>query len=567
MTPQSKHSTTLDRRHAVVVNADLVDYSRHLADDPAGTVAMVERYREFVASKIEANGGTLVDFVGDNFLAVFESARAAMAASIAICLEIKSKPEQFRMFFRQGLASGEVMFTSDGRPFGDPVTIAARIQAIASRGGIQVSESVFSELDEPGLRLRPLGPHQLKNVPGSVRVYRLEGVDDDALPIRSDRTAPTVAVLPMVAPSEFDSIGQAIRMDLLTALVKMPGLGVIDVGEAETSDSPASGARYLLEMGLHGSGSRVRAYVQLIELPAIHRVWGERWEADVDDLFELQDRMTADVVQALEVELIVGQPSALYRSLVDQASVQRVYRGWHELAKGTKDGFRAAVTLFEEIDSLEPDLPTGSALASFAYWYGAVSGLSGEPSIDLDRAHHHAERGVLLGDPSGLSHMVRAALLMFAGGDLEAALAEAREAVAARPTCDVAFGVEASIERYRGNWESAVSSARRAIGMSPTIKPWYATTLAGAYYVGGKFQDTVDAAEPVFHEASNLEAALLLAAAQQALGLERRAAATVADIRARHPEARRVDLRRSHPFQDQHQLELWIEHLEAAGMP
>jgi len=247
--------------------------------------------------------------------------------------------------------------------------------------------------------------------------------------------------------------------------------------------------------------------------------------------------------------------------------VERVFRGWHELGKGTATGLQRAVALFEQVKAEVPDRPTGAALSAFAHWYGTLAGLSRSPDRDLATARTYADLAVSLGDPTGFSQMVRAALAMYEGGDLDAAVAEAQASLEMRPTCDVTFGVEASIERYRGNWEAATISAQRAIALSPTPKPWYETTLAGAYYAGNRFQEAADTAEPVAARGGNLEAGLLLAAAQEALGLHRRASATVEMIRTQFPDARAAELRRSHPFQDPSYVDRWLEHLAAAGMP
>jgi class 3 adenylate cyclase/tetratricopeptide (TPR) repeat protein len=554
----------------VVLHGDVVDYSRHLADDPIGTIATVEAFRDIVRSRVESCGGTLVDFVGDAFLATFEEAREAIAAAVAVCSEVRAGSGPVPLLFRMGLSSGEVMTLPDGRVFGDPVTIAARIQAITERGGINVSEGVFRELDEPALRLRPLGPHRLKNVPEPVRVYVLEAADGPVAPRPAVTSDPTIAVLPVNGPDEIRSSADAIRLDLVTALVNIPGLDVIDVPDRGGDPDPGRvrlTARYVLESGIHRSGDRVRVYVQLLDSATVNRIWASRWEGGTDELFELQDHITRDVVRAMEIELVVGEPASLYRSLVAPTSLDRVYRGWHQLAKGDVTGLRNAIALFESIAVTDPGVASGPALAAFAHWYGALSGLSDTPEADLAMARSHSARGIELDDPTGLSQMVKAALVLHDGGDLHEALADARRALELRPTCDVTFGVEASIHRYLGDWEAAVESSRRAIAMSPTPKPWYETTLAGAYYAGRRYQEAADTAELVIDTKGNLEAWLLLAAAQQALGLERRAAASVEAVRARYPAARRTELRRAHPFREPEVLDRWMAHLARAGMP
>jgi adenylate cyclase len=577
LSPVERRVHDLWQRHAVVLHADIADYSRLMADDPSATVATVRDYHRLVASAVTAAGGTMANFVGDSFMAVFDDARGAMRAAVSICGAVRERnrslPRTRRMYFRLGLDAGEIVVASDGSHFGEPLNIAARVQAIAQVGGINVTEAVFRELDEPALRLTGLGPRRLKNIPEPVRVYRLNGIvgDDDDRP-RSDATAPSVAIMPAHSsqdPVDRD-IATAVRLDLVRALVRIPGLRVIDghVGD----DGPASrarvAARYFLQSGVVRSGIRVRAYVDLDETDTMNRVWSERWDGTTDDVFALQDRVTADTVRAMEIELVVGEPATIYRATLDADALDAVYRGWYQLTLGTRTGWRSAVELFTSVASTRPRKPTGHALTAFARWYGAAQGLSDDPADDLEQATAYATRGIELDDDTGLSHLVVAAARLHAGDDLDSALAATQDAVVRRPTCDVSFALEGSVRRYLGQWHEAVDACLRALELSPLPKSWYQTVLASAYYVGERYHDAVDAAECALElRPHNAEALLVLIASQQALGLERRARASAAMLLDRVPKVQRAELARHHPFRDPTILERWTAHLAAAGVP
>lgn len=79
----------MHRRRAVVLNADIASYSRLMADDQAATVAAVREYQLLAKDAVGAAYGTMVNFVGDSFTAVFDDARAAMRAAIAVCRAAK----------------------------------------------------------------------------------------------------------------------------------------------------------------------------------------------------------------------------------------------------------------------------------------------------------------------------------------------------------------------------------------------------------------------------------------------------------------------------------------------
>ena len=73
----------------VAVNGDIVSYSQLLADDHDSTKAIVENLQQLVSDQVAEKNGTLVNFVGDNFMAVFDSAAEALQASIQIASQIE----------------------------------------------------------------------------------------------------------------------------------------------------------------------------------------------------------------------------------------------------------------------------------------------------------------------------------------------------------------------------------------------------------------------------------------------------------------------------------------------
>lgn len=567
----------LHRRWAVVLNADIASYSRLMADDEAATVAAVRVYQRLVEDAVGAADGTMVNFVGDSFMAVFGDAAAAMRAAIAICRAVRQhnrpQPRTRHMYFRLGLDAGEVVVADDGRHFGDPLNIAARIQAIAEIGGINVTEAVYQELDEPALRLISLGRRRLKNIPEPVRVYRLAGVaasDDRDRDWPARVPAASIAVLPIASADDTATrdIAAALRLDLISGLARNPGLRVIDVQAGEPAGDEGAGAAYVLTTGVVRSGTRLRAYADLFETTTLNRVWTQRWEGATDDVFALQDALSGGTLRALEIELVIGEPARIYRAVLDDRALEHVYRGWYHTELGTRVASRRAVEHFMAVMQSHPQSSIGPALAAFAMWWAMSQGLSDDPVRDREQTEAWARQGIALDDDTGLSHMIVAALRLHVGGDLDAALSEARAALQRRPTCDVTFVVEASVQRYLGAWEAAVEACRRALELVSMPRPWHSTVLASAYYVGGRYDEAAEVAERVTQaDRNNLEALLVLAAAQEGLGLPRRARATAATIIDRFPHVRCEDLAAHHPYRDPAILRRWEGHLAAAGLP
>jgi tetratricopeptide (TPR) repeat protein len=164
-----------------------------------------------------------------------------------------------------------------------------------------------------------------------------------------------------------------------------------------------------------------------------------------------------------------------------------------------------------------------------------------------------------------MARTVEAAILMSQGRGDEAL--EAIEKVEIlRPTCDVTFGLEGSVRRYLGQWDQAVDLTDVAMRLTAVNKPWYPTVKACSLFMGGRIEQAAAVAEMVLeYQPSNLEALLVLAAAQVELGLERRAKATAEQIRDRYPTVDVEEWLDQNPYRSREMVSRWKEDLVSAG--
>jgi adenylate cyclase len=560
------------------LNADVVSYSRLLADDPEHTAEAMSDARAIVSEEIAGAGGTLVNFVGDNFMAVFDECEPAVRTAIAVTNALAAKnalvPEFQRLRFRMGVDKGPVVIDDDGSYLGDALNIAARIQSIAQPGGLSVSGDVYQALDEPALRFHSKGKQRLKNIPEHIEVYDfadLPSADDTAAaPTRPLALGtPKVAIVPMHvegATPELQSMASFLLSDVVSGLVGLRNLEVVDVtktmAQPQGKEEIASNVRYVLYSGIVQIGERVRLWAQALEVFTQNALWAQKWDTDVDSLLDVADQ----IVRAFEVELIVGEPARIYHELGDPRAVAKVYETYYHLTSGTASGWKRALEIAEELKVEIPDSMLGVVMLSFTNWVGAAQGFSSDPEQSLIDARADAERAIELGDDTGLAAMISAAITL-AEGDADGALDQIAAAKVTRPTCDLTWAVEASVRRYLGQWEEAVELVDQAMGLSPVNKPWYPTVLASSYYVGGRYEQAAAVAEEVLEfQPQNIEALLVLAASQSELGLNRRALATGDLIRERFPQANISEWLASNPYQDNEFIDKWKKDLEGAGL-
>lgn len=566
-----------DQSHeCVALNADVVDYSKLMADDFEATTSTLEQYHSLVDETVSKDGGTLVNFVGDNFMAIFDDAISAVKSAIAISTEIEAhnaevpKPRQMR--FRMGIDQGEI-HRSDGQYFGDALNIAARIQAIAPAGGLSVSGSVYEALDEPGLRFRALGRRALKNIPEEIEVYEFLDLPGDTAGV-SKRSSlslepPTVAVLPFHTERIEEQIRPAvevIRSDLIHRLTRVPQLRTLDAQAGPDDTKIDARARYTLESGVHQVGDGIRIYVNLIDAASWNVVKSGRWTTDLNQLLDLSESIADEVANMIEVELIIGEPAGLYAEIGDAAAMEKINRGWYELTKGTPEGLFHALELFDEVATAHPDKPHGHVLSAFAKLVAFSIGLAEDPEDLLARADEQARTATEIGDPTGIAQAVKAAVLMSQGKG-EKAIEAIESAETARPTCDVTYGLEGSMRRYMGQWNQAVNLLDHAMRLTAVNKPWYPTVKACSLFMGGRIENAASTAERVLeHQPNNLEALLVLTAAQVELGLERRAKANAELIRERFASVDVSEWLERNPYQDRAIIDRWREDLEEAGV-
>jgi adenylate cyclase len=165
------------RKLTAILSADVVGYSRLMAEDETATVKTIASYREIIASLIKQHRGRVVDSPGDNVLSEFSSVVDAVQCAVAVQNEIQTRnadlPDNRKMEFRIGVNLGDVIDEED-RIYGDGVNIAARLEALADPGGICVSKTAFDQIETKlPLGYEYLGEQSVKNIPKPVGAYRV----------------------------------------------------------------------------------------------------------------------------------------------------------------------------------------------------------------------------------------------------------------------------------------------------------------------------------------------------------------------------------------------------------
>ena len=190
-----------ERRLAAIFAGDVAGYSRLMSADEEGTLASLNAHRrEFLEPTIAEHRGRIVKRTGDGILIEFGSAVDAVQCAVTVQSGMGKRnepvPPDKRIELRIGVHVGDIIF-EEGDIFGDGVNIAARLESIADPGSFCISEDAYRQVrGKIDIAFEDCGEQHLKNMPQSVRVYRVRSDGTAVRPTLSLPDKPSIAVLP-----------------------------------------------------------------------------------------------------------------------------------------------------------------------------------------------------------------------------------------------------------------------------------------------------------------------------------------------------------------------------------
>jgi class 3 adenylate cyclase len=175
--PAGKQPSSLERRLATIMMADVFGYSRMVGEAEERTIEILRGHRQIFDQLLAQHRGRVFNTAGDAILAEFPSAVEAVRCATEIQTALRTRndhlPPEQRMLFRIGINLGDVIVQGSDL-LGDGVNVAARIQTIAEPGGVCVSGSVYDQIQNKlSLQFRQLGEKSFKNISQPVRTFSI----------------------------------------------------------------------------------------------------------------------------------------------------------------------------------------------------------------------------------------------------------------------------------------------------------------------------------------------------------------------------------------------------------
>ena len=294
----------------------------------------------------------------------------------------------------------------------------------------------------------------------------------------------SIAVLPFVNMSSDEDqeyFSDGISEELLNVLAKYPGVQVA----ARTSSFQFKGqnrdvgeiarllkVRHVLEGSVRKAGNKVRITAQLIEAESGYHLWSETYDREIDDIFAIQDEISAAIGEAMRVELALGGDEQAIPRVAESANTaayEAFLQGRHLVNQRGRRNIFAARDHLERSVRLDPDYAPAHAWLSIAH-----SLLLASPSTYGDytteemvsRSQPHANRAIELNPNLAEAHGALGLLAMNAP-DLDLAMQELTLALELNPVYVDAMTWYMLTAQSLGEWESTYDMSRRIVEVDP----------------------------------------------------------------------------------------------------
>ena len=584
------------RKLAAILCADVAGYSRLMGDDEEATVATLTAYRKVFTSEIEKHRGRVVDAKGDAILAEFASVVEAVNSAVEIQRELAERNAELtdarRMDFRIGINLGDVVVKDDAI-YGDGVNVAARLESLAEAGGICISRPVFDQVESKlNLECEYLGEQQVKNIAKPVRAYKVlpEPGDTATRPVQAKRAEeptsldgsgkPSIAMLPfqnMSGDPEQEFLGDGLVEDILTSLSAVSSMTVIarhstfaykgkavDVREAAKD----LGVRYVVEGSVRRSGSRLRITAQLIDSTDGSHLWAEKYDRFVDDIFDIQDEITKEIVTALRVNLSDGETALILNR--GTSNVQ----AWGFCVQAADlfdkynpaDSARARV-MAEKAVSLDPDYATAWAILGTTHLYSARGAFTGEAREEISRAATLEEMALAL-DASDVWVLLFSTLLQLSLRNFDRSVASGKRGISLYPGSAAMRAGYGMALVHSGEVQASIPMVKDAMRLNPQHPSWYRVVLARALDCAGHSEEALEEIAMILDKQPNsfpghLHRTVILSRE----GRSNEAKEAVADLQRTNPNFRLAHVPGYLIMRNQEYVDDFAEALRKAGLP
>jgi tetratricopeptide (TPR) repeat protein len=279
------------------------------------------------------------------------------------------------------------------------------------------------------------------------------------------------------------------------------------------------GVRYVLEGGVRKAANRVRITGQLIDAATGMHLWADRFEGSIEDIFDLQDQVTASVVGAIGPKLEQAEIERAKRKPTENLDAYDYYlRAMASLYQWTKESNNDALRLLHRAIELDPNFASAYGVAAWCYVWRKTQGRVTEVAREAAEATRLARRAVELGRDDGIALSAGGYALAHIAGDLDGGAAFIDRALVLNPNLAGTWLNSGWVRVWLGESEVAIEHLVRAMRLSPRDPILFRMegATASAHFFAGRYDEASSWAEKALRENPNLQQALRVSAASHA---------------------------------------------------
>jgi adenylate cyclase len=589
----------VERRLAAVLAADVAGYSRLMGSDEEGTLTRLKAVRKaLVDPTIASHRGRIVKTTGDGILVEFASAvdavRSAAEVQRGMAEQNAALPQDKRIELRIGIHVGDIII-DDNDIFGDGVNIAARLEGISEPGGICISDDAYRQVrGKVEISCDDLGLQTLKNIAEPMRAWRVKPTGQSAASIQRSSPAspapvlalpdkPSIAVLPfqnMSGDPEQDYFADGMVEDIITALSRFRLLFVIARNSSFTyKGKPVDikqvgrelGVRYVLEGSVRRAGNKVRITGQLVDASTGTHLWADHFDGILDDIFDLQDRVTGSVVAAIAPKVQQAEVERSTRKPTESLDAYDYYlRGVALYPMPTKATTEEALRLFSRAIEIDPNFAAPYAAATRCYSSRRAYGWVTDPTAETAETSRLIQKAIKLGADDAFVLGLSGFQTFYVLGDVEGGAVLLERARSLNPNLAILWGGSGLINVCLGQPDVGIKQIEHAMRLSPldpSMGLWQNGIALGQFHAG-RYEDAVLSATMSLRNMGFINNTLTILAASQAfLGNADEARKAVADLQSVAPSWRLSNLPDLRLIRRAHDREKFVEGLRLAGLP
>ena len=548
----------IDRKVAIILATDVVNYSKHMEANESETVKNLRACELILQKVIKKHDGRLFNSGGDSFFIEFPSAVEAVECSIAFQNDIKKRNSSDKITvpleFRIGISMGDVIKEKENL-LGDGVNIAARLESLAQTNGITISKNIYdlvkaktshqyndlgiqkvkkNEFHAYDILLDPSQKRKLKTqksnrpilalaasflVIAVVSFFYINQVKNSTS--TSDISSlNTILVYPfknITDPENKNRFSEALTESMIGSLSRYKGIRILSsstsffVKENEMSASEIFNkyaVNYIVTGSIQTFGDNSRINLELTDAKKDTVVWSNKIDFEISDIFKAQEKIGNEILEYLQINLVAG-PGTAAEKLGTPERLLISLNARDEWRKFNPEGYNKYNELTDQLaQQIGEDNPFITLNRAYGLFQKLRIGLSEEPSKDIEKLDILLDEVLESDLRVNALHFKGIVELVFLSKDCDVAKDYAKQAIELGRTVD-AYTTTGTIYFLCKDYDLSIKSFRNALAVVPNDNGWFITRyLVPSMYRGGYKDGIKTILEPII-DATDIPANLL----------------------------------------------------------